>query len=123
MTFRLSRKSPAARACLCIDYFIIAISTEISSITIRMKRKRNMLSRRSRPKGLSLSSNVNGKRHRRLSGGMLIGAGITLLVTLLAVGVFASQKLIPSHAASANDEAITTIAGLQTITQIGSTTY
>ena len=73
------------------------------------------------------SMNMSGKRRKRSSAGMLIGVGVTLVVALLAVGVFASQKLAPSHAAPMAKKdmragAITTINGLQTIAQIGSTT-
>ena len=53
---------------------------------------------------------------------MLVGVGVTLVVVLLAVGIFAAQKAGFSLAASASqDGGIATINGLQTITQIGST--
>lgn len=83
-----------------------------------------MIPLQSRPKVSPLSSNLRAKRRKRFSGGMLVGIGVTLVVALLAVGIFAAQKSGLSHAAS-NDSSqgggITTINGLQTIAQIGST--
>ncbi len=77
----------------------------------------------SRPKVQPMSSNLNGRKRNRFSGGMLISIGVTLVIALLAVGVFTAQKLVPSHAAPVEDGgAITTINGLNTITQIGSAT-
>lgn len=80
-----------------------------------------------RPKVQPMSSNANGKKHTRFFGGMLISIGVTLIIALLAVGVFTAQKLVPSHAASVDEKAmhsgaITTINGLNTIAQIGSAT-
>jgi hypothetical protein len=70
-----------------------------------------------------MSTNVYGKRRKRYSRGMLVGIGVTLVVALLAIGVFAAQKAGFSHAASVSqDGKITTINGLQNITQIGSAT-
>jgi len=70
---------------------------------------------------------LKGKKRQRFLKGKLIGISVTLVVALMAVGVFAAQKLSPSHAAPtsksfAHAGGITTINGLQTITQIGSTT-
>ncbi len=85
-----------------------------------------MIPLQSRPKVPSMTSSLNGKKRNRFSGGMLIGIGVTLVIALLAIGVFTAQKLVPSHAASAEKKEaragnMTTINGLQTITQIGST--
>ena len=77
----------------------------------------------SRPKVQPLSLNSNRRKRNRFSAGMLISIGVTLVIVLFAVGVFTAQKLAPSHAASVDDSgAITTINGLNTITQIGSAT-
>src|SRR5438128_2551095 len=85
-----------------------------------------MIPLQSVPKGPSMSSNLNGKKRQRFLKGKLIGISVTLVVALMAVGVFAAQKLSPTHAAPASKSfahgGITTINGLQTITQIGSTT-
>ncbi len=74
--------------------------------------------------GASRSSYNRRQRDQRLKG-VLIGGGVFLAIALLIGGVFASQKLISSHAAAPQAQAaapIKTIAGLQTITQVGSTT-
>ncbi len=77
----------------------------------------------SRPKVQPLSLNSNRRKRNRFSAGMLISIGVTLVIVLFAAGVFTAQKLAPSHAASVDDSgAITTINGLNTITQIGSAT-
>ena len=92
----------------------------------------------SRPKVQPLTPSSNSKKRTRFSGGMLIGMGVTLAVALLAIGVFTSQQLVSSHAASVKKGktmhgesgfgrggfggAITTINGLNTIAQIGSAT-
>ncbi len=86
-----------------------------------------MIPLQSVPKVPSRSSNLKGKKRQRFLKGKLIGISVTLVVALMAVGVFAAQKLSPSHAAPtsksfAHAGGITTINGLQTITQIGSTT-
>jgi hypothetical protein len=86
-----------------------------------------MIPLQSMPKVPSMSSNLNGKKRQRFLKGKLIGISVTLVVALIAVGVFAAQKISPSHAAPASKSfahagGITTINGLQTITQIGSTT-
>jgi hypothetical protein len=86
-----------------------------------------MIPLQSKPKTLPASSMLNTRRRKRFSGGMFIGVGITLAVMLLAVGFFAVQKSSSSHAASVSTHGrhmggITTINGLQNITQIGSTT-
>jgi hypothetical protein len=86
-----------------------------------------MIPLQSVPKVPSRPSNLNGKKRQRSLKGKLIGISVTLIVALMAVGVFAAEKLSPSHAAPASNSfahagGITTINGLQTITQIGSTT-
>jgi hypothetical protein len=82
-----------------------------------------MIPLQSRSKVQPMSTNVYGKRRKRYSRGMLVGIGVTLVVALLAIGVFAAQKAGFSHAASVSqDGKITTINGLQNITQIGSAT-
>jgi len=85
-----------------------------------------MLPLQSAPKVPSRSSNLNGKKRQSLLQGKLLGISATLIIALMAVGVFATQKLSLSHAAPVSQSAahaggITTINGLQTITQIGST--
>src|SRR5690348_7426649 len=83
----------------------------------------------SRPKVQPMSSNSHGKKRNRFFGSMLIGSGVTLVIALLAVGIFTAQELGTSHAAPVEKKtmhggagAITTINGLNTITQIGSAT-
>jgi hypothetical protein len=81
----------------------------------------------SKPKVSAASSMLQARRRKRFSGGMFIGVGVTLAVVLIACAVFAVQKLGDSHAAPAEKSSfhaghITTINGLNTITQIGSTT-
>src|SRR5437660_9419318 len=95
---------------------------------IILKKEEKMIPLQSKPKIPSVSSQLNTRRRKRFSGGMFIGAGVTLAVMLLAVGFFAVQKFGLSHAASVSTHShhigsgITTINGLQTISQIGSTT-
>ena len=85
-----------------------------------------MIPFRSRRKILAASMLVQGKRRKRFSGKVFIGASVTLVVVLLAGAVFALQELAPSHAASVSKGAgqagaLATINGLHTISQIGST--
>lgn len=86
-----------------------------------------MIPLQSRPKAPVVSSALPTRRRKRFSMGMFIGVGVTLAVVLLAGGFFALQKLAPTHAASAsrysydNNDRITTINGLNKISQVGST--
>lgn len=50
----------------------------------------------------TLSSNASTRRNRRFSPLMLIGVGVTVLVAMIAVGVFAVLPQFSSHAANPN---------------------
>ena len=81
----------------------------------------------SKPKVPVASSMSQARRRKRFSAGMFIGVAVTLAVVLLVGAAFAMQKFGDMHAAPVEKSSfhaghITTINGLNTITQIGSTT-
>jgi hypothetical protein len=85
-----------------------------------------MNSLQSRTKVPVASSMLPRKQHTRFSAKRFIGVGVVLALVVLAGATFGLQKLSFSHAASVSRSnfhkgAITTINGLNTITQIGST--
>src|SRR5581483_7570657 len=81
----------------------------------------------SKPKVPVASSMSQARRRKRFSAGMFIGVAVTLAIVLLAGAAFALQRFGSSYAAPVEKSSfhaghITTINGLNTITQIGSTT-
>lgn len=96
------------------------------SLFPREYEEENMNPFQSKLKAQAVSSMSPGGQRARSSGRRFLGISVTLALLLIAGGAFALQKLVITHAASAeksyhHDGAMTTINGLNTIAQIGST--